>query len=197
MPWLEVETKIKVHNPKEMRKRIKAISKFVKKERRGDDYFALKKKSYPKKAFRIRNTKEEHVVNFKKHLKKYWSDDIVVKQEFEFNLKTVEYVRDFLALLRDLGFKEWMKKIKTSESYRYKKDKRVVVELNYVKHLGYFIELEYLCQMNELKKAKKKLRQVMRELGINKKDIDNTGYTKMLFKKGIKDRKYFLKEYGI
>ena len=44
-----------------------------------------------------------------------------------------------------------------------------------------------------MRKAKKKIRQAMKQLGIKKKQIDNTGYTKMLWDKGIKDRKYFLK----
>ena len=41
-------------------------------------------------------------------------------------------------------------------------------------------------------KAKKKIRQAMKELGITKKDVDNTGYTRRLWDKGIKDKKYFV-----
>ena len=52
--WLEVETKIKVSKPKIMRQRIQKIANLEKKESRGDDYFAIKRKGYPKKAFRIR-----------------------------------------------------------------------------------------------------------------------------------------------
>lgn len=193
MAWLEVETKIKVKDPEDMRKRIRKIANFKKKEKRGDDYFAIKLKGYPKKAFRIRNTKDEHVVNFKKWLKQYWDDVIVVKREFEFKLKEKQQRENFLELLRDLGFEEWIKKIKTSESYTYKKDKNVVVELNKVRHLGYFLEIEYLCQPRDMKKAKKKIRQVLKELNVDKEDVDNTGYTKMLWNKGIKDRKFFLK----
>ena len=102
MPWLEVETKINVYNPDSMRARIRKISRFVKKEKREDDYFAIRIKGYPKKAFRIRKKPDEFEINFKKWLKKYWSKDIVVKQEFEFKLKGKEEVEDMLELFRDV-----------------------------------------------------------------------------------------------
>jgi adenylate cyclase class 2 len=193
MPWLEVETKIKIRDVKEIRKKVKKMAGLVKKETRGDDYFAIKRKGYPKKAFRIRFDGKQHIVNFKKWLRNYWSKDIVVKQEFEFKLGDVEHLDNFLALLQDLGFEEWIKKTKYSESYHYKKDKRLVIEINRIKHLGYFLEIEYLCKKKEMKKAKKKIRQVLRELEIKQEDIDNTGYTKMLWDKGIKDKRLFLK----
>ncbi len=198
MAWLEVETKVKIDKDEvnELRKRIKKIARFKKKETRGDDYFAIRrfrKKKYPKKAFRIRKKPNKFEINFKKWLTKYWDDKIVVKQEFEFTLKNKENVDKLLALFRDLGFRQWMKKRKTSESYLHKKDKRIVIEINRVAHLGYFMEIEYLAQKSEMQKAKKKIRQTLKELEIKQKQINNTGYTKMLWDKGIKDKRYFIK----
>ena len=107
MVWLEVETKVKIQNVHSLRKKIKKIARFVKKESREDNYFALKRRfrrhAYPKKAFRIRKKPDKFEVNFKKWLKKYWDDFIVVKQEFEFTLKNKEAVEDLLALFKDLG----------------------------------------------------------------------------------------------
>ena len=198
MVWLEVETKVRIRNVNSLRKKIQKIAKLeVKGQTRADDYFALRRKfrrhGYPKKAFRIRQKGDEFEVNFKKWLKNLWGDGIVVKQEFEFKLKGREAVDDLLALFRDLGFREWMKKRKTSESYTHKKDKRIIIEINKVAHLGYFMEIEYLCQPHELQKAKKKILETLEELEITKKEIENKGYTRMLWDKGIKDRRYFLK----
>ncbi len=194
--WLEVETKVRiaevVREIDAMRQRVKKIARLVKKETRGDDYFAISRKGYPKKAFRIRKKGDIYEINFKKWLRKYWDDDIVVKQEYEFKLGDVEHLDNFLALLKDLGFQQWIKKIKKSESYLHKKDKRIVIEINKVKHLGWFLEIEYLCQPSEMEKAKTKIRKVLGELGVKQEDIDNTGYTKMLWDKGIKDKKFFL-----
>ena len=198
MVWLEVETKVRIKNVNTLRKKIQRIAKFEKKETRADDYFAIPRKrfgihTYPRKAFRIREKPDKYELNFKKWLKKLWDKDIVVKQEFEFSLKNKSDIQDLLALFRDLGFKEWVKKRKTSESYLHKKEKRIVIEINFIKHLGYFMEIEYLCQPREMETAKKKIRQTLEQLEINPKDIDNTGYTKMLWDKGIRDKRYFIK----
>lgn len=183
MSWLEVETKVRIHNVDELREKIKKIALFEKKETKEDDYFAIKRKfkknSYPKKAFRIRNNEEEHVINFKRWLTKHWDKKVVVKEEFEFKIKEVA---SFLALMKDLGFVQWIKKIKNSESYKYKKDKRISIEINKVKHLGYFMEIEYLCSEHEIEKGKIKIKEILKELKINPKHIDNIGYTKMLWK---------------
>ncbi len=195
--WLEVETKVRIKNVDFFRKKVKRIAKFVKKEKRGDDYFALKrrfrKSAYPKKAFRIRQKPRKFEVNFKKWLIEYWDKDIIVKQEFEFTLKNMSDVKDLLALFKDLGFEQWMKKRKTSESYLHKKDKKIIIEINKIEHLGYFMEIEYLCQPKDMDKAKRKIRRTLEELGVRPEDIDNTGYTKMLWRKGIKDEKYWMK----
>src|SRR3989338_11173993 len=153
--WLEVETKVKVHDANTLRKKILRIAKFEKEESRGDDYFALQKIGYPKKAFRIRYDGKKFVVNFKKHLKHLYSNGIVVKREYEFKLSDIEHIGNFLALLEDLGFKEWVKKRKHTESYLWKKDKRVVIEINHVEHVGTYMEIEFLAKRPEVPMAKK------------------------------------------
>ncbi len=195
MVLLEVETKVRIGSEKvpELRDKVRKIAKFDKKEKRADDYFALKKKfrrhGYPKKAFRIRSNGKKYVINFKKWLIKYWDKQVVVKEEFEFE---TEHPEEFLALMKDLGFVQWMKKFKTTESYNHKKDKRIIIEINHVKHLGYFMEMEYICKKSEMKKAKSKIKGVLSELGIEQKQIDNTGYTRMLWDRGIKGRKHWV-----
>ncbi len=194
MHWLEVETKVKIENVPKLRKKILKIAKFEKKESRGDDYFALQKRGYPKKSFRIRDDGKKLIVNFKKHLKSLWKSGVVVKREYEFELTGGKQVGNFLELLEDFGFKEWVKKRKTTESYIYKKDKRVIIEINYVQYLGYYMEIEYKAKRSEVEKARKKILQVLKELEIDKKDIDNIGYTRRLYDKGIKDKKYFIQK---
>ncbi len=197
MVWLEVETKIILDDSQvdELRRKIKKIAKFVKKGEKVDDYFARRRKIkrlYPKKAFRIRATKDEFEVNFKKWMKKLWTKDIVVKQEFEFKLKGKEEVEDLLALFKDLGFREWVRKTKWNETYSYNKDPRLSIEMNKVKNLGWFIEMEYLSQPKELEKARAAIREVLKILEIPTEQIDNTGYTKMLWYKGVFDKRYFI-----
>jgi len=198
MVQLEVETKIPLEDREvaDIRKRILKIAKFEKKTHKEDDYFAIPRrgrgiiKRYPKKAFRIRDDGDSYVINFKKWLRKYWTNAIVVKEEFEFETKNPD---KFLALMTDLGFKQWLKKFKISEAYTYKKNKKVNIEINKVRHLGYFMEIEYIAEKKELKKAIRLVEDILRELGIEPKDVRNKGYTKILWEKGIKDKKHFIK----
>lgn len=189
---LEVESKAKIEDLAALRKKIKKIAVYEKTEDRGDDYFTLHKRGYPKKAFRIRHNGKRYVVNFKKHLKKLWSSGVVVKEEYEFEIGDVKNVKTFLSFIKDFGFKEWVKKRKNTESYIYKKDKRITIEINHVKHIGTYLEVEYLARRREVKRAKKKILETLKELGITKKQIDNIGYTRRLYDKGIKDEKYFI-----
>lgn len=189
---LEVETKIKLENSqvKKIRERIKEIAKFSKKGKKVDDYFAIQRWGYPKKAFRTRTMHDRIEINFKKHLKKFWTKNVVVKQEFEFSIPK-EDIDDLLELFHDMGFKEWVQKVKWNETYKHKKDKRISIELNRVKYLGYFIEIEYLAQPSEMQTAINKIENTIKELGIDPNQVDNTGYTKMLWYKGTKNVRKF------
>lgn len=191
---LEVETKIKLEDSqvKDIRKKIKSIAKFSKKGKKVDDYFAIQRWGYPKRAFRTRTTKDKIEVNFKKHLKKYWTKNVVVKQEFEFVIPK-ENFDDLIELFRDMGFSEWVQKVKWNETYKYKKDPKVAIEINRVKHLGYFIEIEYLATPSQMQTAINKIQKVIEELGIDQNQVDNTGYTKMLWYKGTRGKRKFIK----
>ena len=194
MVWLEVETKVKLKDSEvaALRTKIKKIANFEKKGKKSDDYFAIQKNGYPKKAFRFRAMKDSTEVTFKRWLKKYWTDGVVVKQEFEFKLKDKKNRSALVELFEDFGFKEWVKKIKRNETYKHKKNKKISIEINHVKYLGYFMEIEYLCDKNEMKKAIKAIKNTLNELGIKPNQIDNTGYTKMLWKKGTLGKNKFI-----
>jgi len=56
------------------------------------------------------------------------------------------------------------------------------------------MEIEYKAKLSEVEKARKKILQVLQKLEIDKSQIDNIGYTKKLYNKGIKDKKYFIKK---
>ncbi|MEK6926726.1 MAG: class IV adenylate cyclase [Nanoarchaeota archaeon] len=180
MAWFEVETKIKIKNPYEAREKIKRIANFTKKETKKDFYFKINQQGYPHKAFRIRNDGKTYTVNFKKWIKNLWNKQIVVKQEFEFKISNLD---NFLELMTDLKFTKWLTKIKHSETYKNKRNTKVSIELNNVEKLGWFVEVEYLAKKHEIHKAKKEIIKTLKELNIKQDNIDNTGYTKMLWKK--------------
>ena len=174
MSWIEVESKLKVQDVKDARRRIKEVAKFVKIENKVDEYFSLETVRYPKKSLRVRNKGKNREVNFKKWVS--YENGIHSKREVEFK---VSDLKGFYDLINDFGFKKWMKKEKRTELYRTKDG--VNIELNYVKRLGWFIELEYLAKPNEITRAQKKIDKLRTKLGFIKKDVEKKGYTKSLW----------------
>lgn len=183
MSWFEVETKVKIDTKdvKSIRAEIKKLAQFVKKVNKEDIYYTFKTVSgYPEERFRIRKSKGKFKLNFKKkqdHMSQL-GKKIVAKEEFEF------YVDDFKmfdTFLKEFGFKPFAHKVKDSEVYKYN---GVRIEINKVKSLGWFLELEVLSKTRKgITVAKRKIEKALRLLKIKKNQIDNTGYTKMLYKK--------------
>jgi len=175
MAWIEVEAKIKVKDHNLINSKLKKIAKFIKKEIKDDSYYTLEnfKKIYPKKSLRIRKKGKQRIVNFKQWIS--YNNGIHVKKETEF---TVSDVKKFLSLLKDFGFKKWISKHKECTVYQYKKTS---IELNKVKKLGWFLEVEYLCNKKEIPKAKKQIKAVIKLLKIKNDNVEKSGYTKLLY----------------
>ncbi len=172
--WYEVELKAKIKDPGLIRQRIKKIAKFVKKVKKVDHYYTLEKTGYPTKSLRIRNQGRFHLVNFKKRIS--YLQGIYTKKEVEFNL---EDIKRFLAVLNEFGFRLWITKHKESEIY---KSKSANIELNHLRGLGWFVEVEILTTHN-ISEARKTILTIFKLLGINKKDIEKKGYTRLLWEK--------------
>ncbi len=175
--WYEVELKARVKDPAAMRQKIKKIAEFVKKIKKIDNYYTLEKKGYPAKSLRIRDQGSFHLVNFKKRVS--YHQGIHTKKETEFNLQDI---KGFLAVLKEFGFRLWIKKHKESEIYRYYKHKSAHIELNHLRGLGWFVEVEILT-VNRVSEARKIILAISKRLGINTKDIEKKGYTKLLWEK--------------
>ncbi|MBS3118876.1 class IV adenylate cyclase [Candidatus Woesearchaeota archaeon] len=172
--WYEVELKARVKDSDAFRQKIKKIAKFVKKVKKIDDYYTLEKKGYPTKSLRIRNQGSFHLVNFKKRVS--YVQGIYTKKETEFNLQDI---KGFLAVLKEFGFRLWITKHKESEVYKYKS---ASIELNHLRGLGWFVEVEILT-VDNVSEARKTILAIFKLLGINKKDIEKKGYTKLLWEK--------------
>ena len=180
MSWMEVETKAKIENVKVIKEKIKSFAKFLKKTRKEDVYFTFKNiEGYPKERFRVRKEGKKYTLNFKLGHQGHKKTNVLAKEEFEFY---VNDIKTFTAFLQEFGFKPFVQKVKHSEIYTYG---NVNIEINNVKHLGWFLEVEVLCKKSQVQEAKKKIDKVLKLLSIKKSQIENTGYTKMLYEKGL------------
>lgn len=175
---IEVEVKVPVTNPARMRKEAKILGKFAGKTAKIDDYYTLENlKSYPKKSLRIRKSNGYYAVNFKQPIN--YIKGIHAKKEVEFK---VSDINNFLKLIEDFGFKKWLRKEKISEIYKI--GKNFQIELNYVKKLGWFVEIERLVyEKDNAGKAREEVNDILRRLGFSRKDAIKAGYTKQLWEK--------------
>lgn len=176
---IEVEAKARILNPEKIRILAQKIGRYKGKERKVDDYYTLENlKHYPQKSLRIRKKGNIYQVNFKQRIS--YEKGVHAKKETEFEIESVE---DFVRLLNEFGFKKWVIKEKYTEIYEIKRNFNI--ELNHVKKLGWFVEVEYLCNKNQINDARKEVISALKKLNIHKKDIVKEGYTKLLW-----DKKY-------
>lgn len=170
----EVELKARIKNINEIRKRVRKIAKFIKKVKKIDDYYSLEK-GFSKKSLRIRKQQGFYIVTFKKRVS--YKSGIHTKKEIEFNL---EDIAGFLAVLKEFGFRKWLTKYKITELYN--KEKNLNIELNYVKGLGWFVEIEALTS-GKVQEARERILKIFNQLRIKKEDIEESGYTRLLWDK--------------
>ena len=174
---IEVEAKAVVENLSEIKKKAAKIGKYIGHERKIDEYYTLENLSkYPEKSIRIRKKEDKYEVNFKRRLS--YIEGVHAKKEVELEIQDIS---GFKALIKDFGFKLWLKKEK--ETYLYKIKKNFHIEINKVKNLGWFIEVEYLCRPREINKARDEVLKIAELLGIRKEDVIEEGYTKLLWRK--------------
>ncbi len=177
---IEVETKVLVRNPDSIRAKMKKLGRYKGLDIKVDDYYTLETPDhYPQKSIRIRKIDGYHIVNFKHALS--YEKGVHAKKEVEFK---VSKIKDFLVLISDFGFRKWLTKEKRSEIFEIKKNFQI--ELNKVKGLGWFVEIEYLSDVKGITKARNEVARVMRELGFTKKDAVKPGYTKLLWDKTLR-----------
>ncbi|MDO8508103.1 MAG: class IV adenylate cyclase [Nanoarchaeota archaeon] len=176
---IEVEGKVKISDPAFFREKIKKLAKFKKKEIKIDDYYTLENLNhYPKKSLRIRKKGSIYEINFKQSLS--FKNGIHAKDEHEFTLKSIN---PFLNLIKEFGFKHWLKKEKITELFEISKNFHI--ELNHVKELGWFLEIEYLSSKDQINSARMQVSNIIKKLGIKQNDLVKEGYTKILWNKKL------------
>jgi len=175
---IEVESKVYVRNPSLVRKLARKLGKYTGTEIKIDDYYTQERlDGFPKDKIRIRKINRHHIVNFKRKLS--YDQGVHAKEEIEHE---VIDIKKFMKLIKNLGFRKWMKKEKKCEIYQIKKNFHI--ELNNVKGLGWFVEIEYLIKNpSSIKKARVEVVRVMSALGFKKKDAIKKGYTKLIWEK--------------
>lgn len=167
----EIESKAFIP-PKELKRIIKLANKkfkFIKEEIKTDIYY-----SNQKKIIRIRklNTLEK-IVTFKKKILDN-NHTVEINKEIEFK---IDSINNFLTLIKELKFKKLYKKIKKSLIYQ---TNNLNVEINEIKNLGVFLEIEKIINnQNDIDLAKKEIDNIINQFGL-KENIETRPYSELL-----------------
>ncbi|MGF7101302.1 class IV adenylate cyclase [Borreliella kurtenbachii] len=167
----EIESKAFIP-PKELKRIIKLANKkfkFIKEEIKTDIYY-----SNQKKIIRIRklNTLEK-IVTFKKKILDN-NNAIEINKEIEFK---IDSINNFLILIKELKFKKLYKKIKKSLIYQ---TNNLNVEINEIKNLGFFLEIEKIINnQNDIDLAKKEIDSIIDQFGL-KENLEIRPYSELL-----------------
>ncbi|WNY66143.1 class IV adenylate cyclase [Borreliella andersonii] len=143
--------------------------KFIKEEIKTDIYY-----SNQRKIIRIRklNTLEK-IVTFKKKILDN-NNTIEINKEIEFK---IDNINNFLILIKELKFKKLYKKIKKSLIYQ---TNNLNVEINEIKNLGFFLEIEKIINnQNDIDLAKKEIDNIINQFGL-KENLETRPYSELL-----------------
>jgi len=118
---------------------------------------------------RLRTVGEETKLTFKRvhkdHEKSRNAD------EYETVVESAEQIR---GIIRAMGFEEILQYTKKRTIYKYKKEFEIAMD--YVESLGYFVEIEYKADGEDVEKVNKEIEKVAGELGLDLEDESILGY---------------------
>ena len=167
----EIEAKVRLSKSdyKRLKKEIPKIAKFKRRVINNDCYFPYNKNF----ALRIREQNQKPILHLKK---KKIEKGTEMNQEIEFNLTSASKMKSFLKKIRiDLPLR------KDKEGEIYQKG-NFQIELNLVKRLGYFLEIETIIKTKTaIPKAKRALREIFSKLGFSPKDFERKYYLELLY----------------
>jgi len=171
----EIEAKVAISKSEyeRLKKEISKFSKFIGKIKKEDEYYNNPKIAY----LRTRKLSNKAIFDIKIKNVKHGIESNV---ELEWGIRNIN---KFQLLLKKIGIVSSVKKSKISEVYKYK---NFTIELNYLRRLGYFMEIECLIQKKEqIPKCKRELINLFKTLGFNSRQFEKKYYLDLLKEKAL------------
>ncbi len=163
---IEVEIKVKVDNFSEIKKKVSAIGKLLKRIKQVDDYYIpcqrdfFAQKPHPIEWLRIRTNPDKTVFEYDRSVNKNEKGEQEYAEEYETEISSAE---EFKKILDFLDFK----KVVTVEKQReYWMCGNIEVALDHIAGLGYFVEAEAKGDFKSTKEAKVACASFLEGLGI-------------------------------
>lgn len=166
----EVEAKVPVKKGdyKALQKRLHELAEYVGAKRSDDSYYEKLKHA----TIRIRKRGGEHTFDLKR---RETIRGIESNIEMEWKLGDPAAWRQ---LLKKLGIKPYMQKTKKTQLFKMK---GFLIELNEIRSLGYYLEIERIVKdKSGVPKAKKELVQIFKDLGYSQSQFEPKRYLELL-----------------
>jgi len=180
----EIEIKIKLDKDSflRIREKVENTAKFVKKIQQADEYFTPAHRNFvePKFPFEwlsIRKRGEMTILNYK-HFVPENAEVHTHCDEFEVEIKNPDGMKKIFSVL---NLKSLVTVDKEREIYAYEDEFEIALDV--VKDLGYFIEIETMRNFGSVEKAREKLFEFAKILGVDASNPDLRGYPFLLMEK--------------
>ncbi len=177
-PMFEIEMKAHLDDPARIREKLERIATFTGKARKRDHYYAplgiaLEEIDWVRDVpFRLREVGNRAIVTCKRRRRRA---GLEINEEIEF---AVDDPAAFDRFAHAIGFFPCITKEKITE--RFRKDD-LTLELNEVKGLGWFLEVEYLSETpSDAERIRIRIRELFATLGIPPEAIEPRYYVEML-----------------
>lgn len=171
----EIEAKVAISKKEaeEINKKLAGMESYTKSLDQKDDFYYGEDNAY----FRLRKSPDKNQLTFKYKKRKKGIEE---NQEIEC---IVHSAQEWCQLMEKLKIPLMVRKQKNSIIY---KKGNTAIEINEVKGLGYFLEIEIITpDKSELKKVKKELIKTFNELGFSKRQFDKKYYLEHLKDKAL------------
>jgi predicted adenylyl cyclase CyaB len=170
----EVELKARLPDPEETEAIAAQLGTFEAEIYKEDIYFRRRNDAslVPRDRYRLRRQAGRVIVTFKQ---KVSTGGVVVNKETDFE---VDDAHAFFQFADRFGFAPFVAKRKTSRVYKIG---RAYVELNHVEYLGYFVEIEILCdEQDQVPLARLEIGRLFNRLGLADEDLEPRYYIMMI-----------------
>jgi adenylate cyclase, class 2 len=181
---IEVEIKVSVSEEEflKIKEKLKEITKFVKTSEQSDEYFDLANRSflepkYPFEWISIRKRGNKNILDFKR-LYPPNTLEFTHCDEFDVEIDNADKLAKIFSLI---DLKSLVTVEKTREVYNFKDE--IEIDMDYIKELGYFIEIEALKHFGNIEETRKKIFEFAKEIGLDTNNKVNRGYPYLLMQK--------------
>jgi adenylate cyclase, class 2 len=174
----EIEIKVFLKNPEEVKATLKKLAKFIKEKTQKDEYFVPQHKDFfaqkpTREYLRVRSEDGKNNVGY--HFCHLDKDGSLIKtDEYETTITNPEMM---VVILKKLGMQHRVTVTKHRTYFEYK---GFEVLVDHIEELGYFMEIEAKDARGTIKQTKETCYALLDEFGATWEKTPNQGYPDML-----------------